>query len=99
VWTSNGDFFDGDFRGLEGRKLTISSVLYGLRTFDLDDEVLALVLQPRRLQRAPFEIETADGATLLATQLTVGDGELRFREPALGELRLPAHEILEVRRR
>ena len=99
VWTSTGDFFDGDFRGLEGRKLTISSVLYGLRAFDLDDEVLALVLQPRRLQRAPFEIETADGATLLATQLTVGDGELRFREPALGELRLPAHEILEVRRR
>ena len=99
VWTSGGDFFDGDFRALERRKLTISSVLYGLRTFDLDDEVLALVLQPRRLQRAPFEIETADGATLLATQLAVGDGELRFREPALGELRLPAHEILEVRRR
>lgn len=99
VWTSGGDFFDGDFRTLEGRKLIISSVLYGLRTFDLDDEVLAVVLQPRRLQRAPFEIETADGATLLATQLTVGDGELRLREPALGELRLPAHEILEVRRR
>ena len=99
VWTSGGDFFDGDFRALEGRKLTISSVLYGLRTFDLDDDVLALVLQPRRLQRAPYEIETADGATLLATQLSVGDGELLFREPALGELRLPAHEILEVRRR
>ena len=99
VWTSGGDFFDGDFRGLEGRKLTISSVLYGLRTFDLDEEVLAVVLQPRRLQRASFEIETADGATLLATQLAVGDGELRLREPALGELRLPAHEILEVRRR
>lgn len=99
VWTSGGDFFDGDFRTLEGRKLTISSVLYGLRTFDLDEEVLTVVLQPRRLQRAPFEIETADGATLLATQLTVGDGELRLREPALGELRLPAHEILEVRRR
>ena len=52
-----------------------------------------------RTEGVAYEIETADGATLLATQLTVGDGELRFREPALGELRLPAHEILEVRRR
>lgn len=99
VWTSGGDFFDGDFRGLEGRKLTISSVLYGLRTFDLDEEVLAVVLQPRRLRRAPFEIETADGTILLATELTLGDGELRLREPALGEVRVPAFEILEVRRR
>jgi hypothetical protein len=99
VWVTTGDFFDGDFRGIEGRKLTISSVLYGLRTFDIDDEVLAVVLQPRRQRRALFEVETADGATLLATQLAVGDGELRLRETALGEVRVPMFEILEVRRR
>ncbi len=98
VWVSNGDFFDGEFRGLAGRKLTISSVLYGLRAFDVDDEVLAVVLQPRRVQRAAFEIETADGATLLATDLALGDGELRLRESALGEVRVPAFEILELRR-
>ncbi len=98
VWVSNGDFFDGDFRTLNGRKLTISSVLYGLRTFDLGEEVLAVVLQSRRLGRSPFEIETADGATLLVSDLTVGNGELRVTEPAVGELRLPAFEILEVRR-
>ena len=99
VWVSNGDFIDGEFRGLANRQLTISSVLYGLRAFDIDDEVLAVVLQPRRVPRAAFEVETADGATLLATELTLGDGELRLRESALGEVRLPAFEILEVRRR
>jgi hypothetical protein len=99
VWVTTGDFFDGDFRGIEGRKLTISSVLYGLRTFEIDDEVLAVVLQPRRQQRALYEVETADGAMLLATQLAVGDGELRLHEAALGEVRVPMFEILEVRRR
>ena len=99
VWVSNGDFIDGDFRGLADHKLTISSVLYGLRAFDVDDEVLAIVLQPRRVQRAMFEVETADGATLLATDLVLGDGELRLRESALGEVRVPAFEILELRRR
>jgi regulation of enolase protein 1 (concanavalin A-like superfamily) len=99
VWVSNGDFFDGDFRSLEGRKVTISSVLYGLRTFDIDEEVLAVVMQPRRLSHAPFEIETADGATLLANEIAFGDGELRVREVALGEVHVPAFEILELRRR
>lgn len=99
VWVSNGDFFDGDFRNLEDRKLAISSVLYGLRTFDIDEEVLAVVLQPRKLQRAQYEIETADGSLLLASDIVLGDGEIKLRESALGEVRVPAFEILELRRR
>ncbi len=99
VWVSHGDFFDGDFRSLEGEKLSISSVLYGLRQFDVDEEVLAVVLQPRKRQRAQFEIETVGGALLLVSDLALGDGEFRLREAALGELRVPAFEILELRRR
>jgi hypothetical protein len=99
VWVSNGDFFDGDFRALEGDSLSISSVLYGLRKFDVDEEVLAVVLQPRKMQRAQFEIETVDGAFLLASNLVLGEGEFRLQEAAVGEVRVPAFEILELRRR
>jgi hypothetical protein len=99
VWVNTGDFFDGDFRGIEGHKLSISSVLYGLRTFDVDEEVLAVVLQPRKTQRTQFEIETSDGSLLLASDLTLGDGEFKLREAALGEVRVPAFEVLEIRRR
>ncbi|HTD68296.1 MAG TPA: hypothetical protein VK846_17360 [Candidatus Limnocylindria bacterium] len=99
AWVSSGDFFDGDFKSIEGRKLTISSVLYGLRTFDIDDEVLAVVLQPRKARHAVFELETPDGATLYLSDLALGDGELRVQESAMGEVRVPAFEILELRRR
>src|ERR1043166_648457 len=99
VWVTTGDFFDGDFRNIEGRRLTISSVLYGLRTFDIDEEVIAVVLQPRKPRNPSFELETADGATLLLSDLALGDGELRLRESALGEVCVPAFEILELRRR
>ena len=99
VWVSNGDFFDGDFRGIEGSKLNVSSVLYGQRTFDIDDEALALVLQPRRFQRTQFEVLTVDGSVLLATGLALGDGEVKLKEPALGEVRIAAFEIVELRRR
>ena len=99
VWVTTGDFFDGDFRSIAGHKLTISSVLYGLRTFDIDEEVLAVVLHPRKLRNAAFELETADGATLLLSEITLGDGELRVREGAVGEVHVPSFEILELRRR
>lgn len=99
VWVTTGDFFDGEFRGIENRRLTISSVLYGLRSFDLDDEVLAVVLRPRKVAGAEFEIETIDGAVLRSSELAFGEGELRLREPALGDVRLSAFEILDLRRR
>jgi hypothetical protein len=99
VWVSNGDFFDGEFRGIENRKLTISSVLYGLRTFDIDDEVLALVMQPRKQSRAEFEVETTGGWFLHGSEFALGDGEIKLSEGALGEVRVPAFEIIELRRR
>ena len=99
VWVNNGDFFDGEFRGIEGSKLTISSVLYGLRTFDVDDEVSAVVLQPRRLSRFEYEVETIDGSVLRGTAVNLGEGEIRLREPALGEVRVPAFEIVDLRHR
>lgn len=99
VWVSTGDFFDGDFRSIVGHQLTISSVLYGLRTFDIDEEVLAVVLQPRKVRHASFELKAADGATLLISEIALGDGELLLREAAVGEVRVPAFEILELRRK
>ena len=99
VFVSDGDFFDGDFRGIEGSRLSVNSVLYGPRVFDIDDEALALVLQPRRFQRTQFQVLTVDGSVLLATELALGDGEVKLKEPALGEVRMPAFEIVELRRR
>ena len=98
VWVSNGDFFDGEFRGIARRELTISSVLYGLRTFDIDDEVVAVVLQPRKGPRLEYEIEMIDGSVLRAPAIALGDGEIKLRESALGEVRVPAFEIVEFRR-
>lgn len=99
IFVSNGDFFDGDFRGISEGALTISSVLYGLRDFDIEDDTLALVLHPRKWQPPKFEVETADGCFIRASEVTLGDGEVKLREPSVGEIRVPAFEILELRRR
>jgi hypothetical protein len=99
VWVKNGDFFDGEFQRIDGANLTISSVLYGLRTFDMDDDVLALVLHGRKPFSAQYEMLLADGSVLYASGFSFGDGELKLKEAALGEVRVPAFEIVELHRR
>jgi hypothetical protein len=99
VWMPGGDFFEGDFQRIEGSKLLVSSVLYGIRAFDVDEDILALVLANPSRARAAVEVDARDGSFLLGTEFACGDGEMILREPALGEVRLPAFQIRELRAR
>jgi hypothetical protein len=99
VWVGSGDFFDAEFQGVRQDKLRMSSVLYGLRTFDVDEEVQALVLRGGVATRAAVELRAVDGSVLLATAMSFVDGDVVLREPALGEVRVPAFQIAELRRR
>jgi hypothetical protein len=99
VLMANGDFVDGELRGVTSDTLTLSSVLYGLRTMHVADDVLAVVLQPRFSVRRNIEIETVEGSLLVGDEATLGDGEVLLREAALGTLRVPAFEVVELRRR
>ncbi len=99
VWVGSGDFFDAEFQGVRQDKLRMSSVLYGLRTFDVDEEVQALVLRGGPVTRALVELRAVDGSVLLATAMSFVDGDVVLREPALGEVRVPAFQIAELRRR
>jgi regulation of enolase protein 1 (concanavalin A-like superfamily) len=97
VWMHGGDFFEGSLQELSAERVRISSVLYGLRSFDITDEVLALVLRNSRVSVATAEVETIDGAVLLGTAAAFSDGELHMRETALGTLRLSASSIRSLR--
>lgn len=99
VWVRNGDYFDGDFQGISGDRVRMSSVLYGLRTFDVDDEVVAVVLRSRAVTEPKVELLGVDGSVLLASAMWFADGDVVLKEPALGEVRVPAIQIAELRRR
>jgi hypothetical protein len=98
VWVSSGDFFDGDFLRISGEKLRMSSVLYGVRTFDVHDEVLAAVFKPHAAAKPKFQLLTTDGSVLLGTALSPGEGEVKLAEEAAGVVRVPSFQIVELRR-
>lgn len=97
VWVQGGDFFDGDLQEFTAEKVRVSSVLYGLRTFDIADEVLALVLRYGSRINPTVEVSTTDGAQLLGSSFSFGDGEVVIKEPALGELHVAGSAIRELR--
>jgi hypothetical protein len=94
---TTGEFFEGEFRGIEHGKAQISSVLYGLRRFDVETEVVAAVLRKSPSALPPYAVKTADGSVWLGKVTGVGEGEVLLQEGSLGLCKIPIYDLAEVR--
>jgi hypothetical protein len=95
---ASGDFVDGELIAGEPGRVTISSVLFGIRSYSAEGAVLAVHLRDAAEAGAEFEIQCADGSRLLASQLEVRAGGLAGRERSAGEFLLRTADLLELRR-
>jgi len=98
VLLANGDFIEGEFRGIDDNHVLVSSVLVGMRSYDVNQDVLSVVLRPPGQKRYAFEVSTVDGSRWLATDLQFGRDEIILRDAALGTCHLPIYELAEIRR-
>ncbi|HEY2952945.1 MAG TPA: hypothetical protein VGK40_10195, partial [Verrucomicrobiae bacterium] len=99
VLLENGDFVDGEFKSLANNRVRISSVLFGLRSYDVNSGVVAVVLREPLPETAAFEIHNRDGSIWLAKSLAVGQDELALDVPALGLRKVAGQEVAEIKRR
>ncbi len=98
VFLKNGDFFEGEFKALKGRALSVSSVLFGQRTFRLDNpEAVALVLHTYAPEPAPFEVRLLDGSVLRARRVQSAPEGALIEDTALGAVTIPEKDLLEIR--
>lgn len=95
VLLSNGDFFEGTLQGLEGDRVKISSVLFGLRKFEAAQTVAA-VLRDIAPPAAKYEVRLVDGAMLYADEVGVERDAIALKTKA-GELKFPTSEIAEIK--
>ncbi len=98
VLLSNGDFIDGDFRGIEAGWVKISSVLLGQRRYELSRKVAAVLLRDIAPRPAPLEVATHDGSLWRPQRLAFEQDTVVLATPLLGEWRIPADEVQEIRR-
>jgi hypothetical protein len=96
----SGEFVDGDCRNIEGHRVTLSSVPLGHCRYDINREVIAIVLRRQPAPAAHFyEVKMFDGSVWLGLDVAMDREGLLLREPSLGPRRIPIHEIQELRRR
>lgn len=78
-----GDFVEGEFRGMSRGRIQLSSVLFGLANFDIRDKAVALVLGDVEAPPAQMLVRTQDGSTYVAASITP-DKDLLVIEDVLG---------------
>jgi hypothetical protein len=100
VLLTSGEFIDGECRGIEGERVVLSSVPLGLCRFDVNSEVIAVVLRKRVVSPGhSYELKTMDGSVWLGSEAGVDASGVWLRELSLGPRRIPMHEVLELRHR
>ena len=98
VLLAKGDFVDGDFRGIQNGEIRLSTILFGLRTFDAKKEVLAVALREPGKSALAYQIELRDQSRLFSQTIAFEQDALVTQDQVLGTLRVPAEELAEMRR-
>ncbi len=92
----NKDFIEGEFRSLKDSRVRLYSVLFGIKTFD-QQKVLAAVLRNVKQTPAAYELVTRDESRLRLSQMTVSKDGLQVQGGLLSGLKIPAGDIVEIK--
>jgi hypothetical protein len=93
---ANKDFIEGDFRGVKDGKVQIYSVLFGLKSFD-PQKVIAAILRESKATPTRFEVVTKGDSRLLVPDFTIQNEAIRIQGGILSGLRIPAAELIEIK--
>jgi regulation of enolase protein 1 (concanavalin A-like superfamily) len=95
---TTGDVVEGECKSIADERVSVSSVLFGLRKFNVD-QVAAVIVRdnPPAPAARNFEVRTSDGSVLLVDKLSSASGELIAETSFAGKLKLTQEQILEIR--
>jgi hypothetical protein len=92
----NGDFFEGDPVDFNGNQVKISSVLFGIQSFDVTRQARAIVLQDAAAPDADEMVRLVDGSVLLGKSASVSEGRLTIDDARLGTLTVEARTVAQI---
>jgi hypothetical protein len=95
---ASGDFVDGELVGGAEGRVTISSVLFGLKSWAAEGSVVAVHLRDVAEAAADFEVLSADGSRLLVSQLELRAEGISGRGHNVGDFLLRIADVAELRR-
>ena len=97
VLLTSGEFIEGDFSRLNRDALTMSSVLYGMKSYDADAEVTAVILRRPYETATRYTLVTVDGSVLYSKKIQFDADEITLTENSLGPTRIALPDLLYLR--
>jgi hypothetical protein len=95
---SKGDFADGRFKSIENGQIKIASVLFGLKSYEANKDVLVVALGDVRPRAGEFEVRLQDHSVLQIDSPRIDESGLMFRDASLGTCRVELAEVVELTR-
>ncbi len=94
--TLAGDFIDGDCQEISAGKTKMSSVVFGVSSYDNATQTAAIVYRNATRSTAPWLIHTTTGGAIYANSLRVDQQKLIAEEPLLGAFEIRLNEIANI---
>ena len=95
---TGGDFVDGEVQSIRQNRVRLSSVLFGVREYDIGGKVSAAILGDPTRRPAVYQLETRGGHRLRVTALTWDKSNLIVQDPPLRGLKIWTGEIVSLQR-
>ncbi len=80
----SGDFFEGEIREIANGRVKVTSVLFGAKTFDINAQVVAIVLRDVKEVAGAYEVRSADGSVIHAKSLEIQEAAVVAEEVETG---------------
>ncbi len=93
---NNRDFIEGELVSLKDGVLRISSVLFGVRKFDVASQISAIVLREAPELNSQFVVKATDGTTVFAPHLVLETGAVAF--PEAQGLKIASTAVAQIKR-
>jgi hypothetical protein len=97
VLLHGGEFVEGEIKSLSERQVSVSSVLFGLGTYEVGSRVAAVVLRRPAPGRCLYVVKLRNGTSLRLDALECLKNAFLVREGILAGTKINVWELLEVR--
>jgi hypothetical protein len=99
LFLQSGDFMESELDELSAKKVIMSSVLFGQRSYSRDSaHPLAIVMADVTTPVAPLEVALNDGSLLRARSVAGEANSIAIDELLIGKVRVPLTDVKELRR-
>ena len=94
----DGDYLDGTLRSIATNSVTLSSLLYGYRSFAVGSEAAVIQMGDVEAEEISFRVVLRNGSELKARRIEIEQGALRVESPLLGSLMVKRDDLKSLRR-